>query len=426
MAMPTAPVPDRAPETQRLYAAHTAAVAYYRAQLPRNDGPCNYLRKRGLGAVVDRDAPWRVGVAPRGWRTLTDHLNRQGFSTDDLVTAGLAVRGHDGRVRDLFRDRIVFPIRDQSGQTVAFIGRVWTQQAADDANIPKYLNSPDTPIYTKGRELFGVYEQRDRIAAGWPPALVEGPADTLAVWLSYARTGRTGLVALAPCGTALTEAQLHTVVELPGVRRYGLAVAFDGDQAGRKAADRAYGLLAAHPTILARGAVFGPGADPADLVTSPDGRVRLRTTLERRAQPLLHLVLDHRIDTVTHRSPRLLYEVEDRIPLARHHAPLIGEQPPQHAVAALRHVAAEVQRLTAGQPDSAQQVADTVRCLAAAVSEHLETTPAQPLPARSAPGPPTSPPFAAAFPSPPRPGIPGVAVPATSITGHPSANVTRR
>src|SRR5579859_3617981 len=244
MTMPAPLNSDHGGDTARLYDAHETATAFYRAQLPRNDGPVNYLRDRGLGVLVDQDAPWRIGFAPRLWTGLTDHLHRRGFTNDDLIAAGLAVRGHDGRLRDRFRDRIIFPIRDQTGRTVAFIGRVWRPGAATDT-LPKYLNSPDTPIYVKGRHLYGLAEQRDRIAAGWPPVLVEGPTDSIAVWLSYAHAGRTGLVGLAPCGTALTTTQIDTAVHLPGARRYGLAVAFDGDQAGRRAADRTYQLLAA-------------------------------------------------------------------------------------------------------------------------------------------------------------------------------------
>src|SRR5437588_1417161 len=139
MAMPApAPIPTSSPDPARLYAANTAAAAYFRAQLPRNEGPGNYLRRRGLAVLVDRDLPWRVGFAPRAWTALTDHLHRLGYTTDELLTAGLAIRGRDGRVHDLFRDRIVFPIRDHAGHTVAFIGRLWTEHAAADA-IPKYL-----------------------------------------------------------------------------------------------------------------------------------------------------------------------------------------------------------------------------------------------------------------------------------------------
>ena len=388
MAMPSSAQPDRPADIQRLYAAHADAAAYYRDQLTRHRGPATYLHERGLGTVVERDAPWRIGYAPRAWTALTDYLRSRGFSGAELVTAGLARRGRDGRIFDVFRDRIVFPIRNRDGHTVAFTGRLWQTPTATDAESPKYLNSPDSPIYAKSLELFGLYEQQDRTGAGWPPVLVEGPADALAVWLSYPRTGGTGLVALAPCGTALTETQLAAAVALQGARRFGIAVAFDGDQAGHKAAERAYELLQAHPEIIARGAVFAPGADPAQLLREPDGRARLRTTLGRRAQPLLHTVLDHRLGRMVQRTPQLLHEIPGRLAVARVLAPMIAEQTPPAAVEALRHVGETVEKLVDGRVDASEAVSATLRCIVLAVGDYLEAAPARPLSSRSAPGPP--------------------------------------
>ena len=388
MAMPSSARPERPSDIQRLYALHADAAAYYRDQLTRHRGPAAYLHERGLGTVVEQDAPWQIGYAPRAWTALTDHLRSRGFGETELVTAGLARRGRGGRIFDMFRDRIVFPIRNRDGHTVAFTGRLWQPPTATDPEPPKYLNSPDTPIYAKSQELFGLYEQQDRTHAGWPPVLVEGPTDTLAVWLSYPRTGRTGLVALAPCGTALTETQLATAVALPGARRFGIDMAFDGDQAGQKAADRAFELLQAHPEIIARGTVFAPGVDPAQLLREPDGRARLRTTLGRRAHPLLHTVLDHRLGRMMQRTPQLLHEIPGRLAVARVLAPLIAEQTPPAAVEALRHIAETTMQLTDGRADAPEMVSATLRCLVLAVADYLETAPARPLPGRSAPGPP--------------------------------------
>ncbi|XVU24292.1 toprim domain-containing protein [Actinoplanes sp. CA-054009] len=379
---------DRPADVQRLYTAHADAVAYYRDQLTRHRGPAAYLNGRGLGRVVERDAPWRIGYAPRAWTALTDHLRSRGFSAAELVTAGLSKRGRDGRIFDVFRDRIVFPIRNRDGHTVAFTGRLWQPPAATDAESPKYLNSPDTPIYAKSQELFGLYEQQDRTGAGWPPVLVEGPADALAVWLSHPHTAGTGLVGLAPCGTALTETQLATAVALPGARRFGIAVAFDGDQAGQKAAERAYELLQAHPEIMARSAVFAPGVDPAQLLRELDGRARLRTALGRHAQPLLHAVLDHRLARMVQRTPKLLHEIPGRLAAARFLAPLIAEQTPPAAVEALRHVGETVEKLVDGRADASETVSATLRCLVLAAADHLEAPPARPPSSRSAPGPP--------------------------------------
>lgn len=396
MAMPASPLGSAEPtDLDRLYAAHAAATSYYRAQLHRNHGPVNYLRERGLGVVVDREPPWRIGFAPRAWTSLGDHLRRQGFTDENLLRGGLAFRSREGRVLDLFRDRIMFPIRDIDGRTVGFTARIWHPPPAGDPEPPKYINTPDTPIYHKGHVLFGLHEQRDRITSGYPPVIVEGPTDALAIWSAYTGAARTGLVAVATCGTAVTVNQLDIVANLPGARRYGLAAAFDGDEAGEKAAERTHTLLTVHhPDIVARGIQFAAGADPGDLAAQPDGWARLRIALQRNAQPLVDLLIDHRIEAMLDRCPQLLHEVEGRVLLARALAPLIANQKPAAVAAAVAHVGDLAVAHAAGTPDGLSAAADTVRCLTSAVVDHLETSPG----ARSAPGP--GPP-ATAFPTKP-------------------------
>jgi DNA primase catalytic core len=403
MATPSSRPSTQPADLDRLYAAHIAATRYFQTQLPLHDSPRAYLRTRGLDTAVDRDGPWRIGYAPRAWTALGDHLRASGFTDAELLRGGLAFRGRQGRVLDLFRDRIMFPLRNGDGRIVGFTGRI-VQPPPPDQAPPKYLNSPDTPIYRKGEVLFGIAEQHDRIARGWPPVIVEGPTDTLAIWTAYPATGRTGLVAVATCGTALTAAQVDTIVELPGARRFGVGVGFDGDDAGRKAADRAYALLTEHhPATMARGARFAEGADPGALVVTAEGRSRLRATLERGAEPLLHVVIDHRIEDVLRRSPQLFYEVPGQMALARILAPMIAEQPPHAAAAAIGHIIDVTVAMT-GSGIQAQRAANqTVHCITAAVATYLETTPVPAPAARSAPGPPTRPhhPAALAFPTPP-------------------------
>jgi DNA primase catalytic core len=429
MAMPASPIGSTEPaDLDRLYAAHAAATTYYRAQLHRNHGPVNYLRERGLGVVVDREPPWRIGFAPRAWTALGDHLRRHGFTDDELLRGGLAFRSREGRVLDLFRDRIMFPIRDIDGRTVGFTARIWHPPSAGDPEPPKYLNSPDTPSYRKGQVLFGLHEQRDRITSGYPPVVVEGPTDALAIWSAYNGASRTGLVAVATCGTSVTADQLDIVANLPGARRYGIAAAFDGDDAGHKAAERTHTLLTAHhPDIVARGIQFAAGADPGDLAAQPDGRARLRVALQRNAEPLVDLLIDHRVEAMLNRRPQLLHEVEGRVLLARALAPLIADQKPAAVAAAVAHVGDLAVARAAGTPEGLSAAADTVHCLTSAVIDHLETSPAPG--ARSAPGP--GPPAAAhpsatAFPTKPparRPATP------TRTTEYPAGHqptATRR
>ncbi|MEV4825740.1 toprim domain-containing protein [Micromonospora sp. NPDC049274] len=321
---PTSPVRGTGLETGRLLAAVEAAVTYYRAQLEHADGPRTYLTERGLGVLVQREWPWRVGYAPSSWSSLTSHLRAAGFAPEELVGAGLSTRTRTDphRLIDVFRDRVMFPIRDPAGTTVAFLGRSGPDAGKD---VPKYINNPQTAIYNKRQLLFGLAEQQDRVAAGWTPVLVEGPADVLAVWLSYSRSGRTGAVALAPCGTTLTDTQATILRELPGAAQ-GLVAAFDADPAGRAAVDRAWQLLR-HPRypgpLLA--AEFRAGADPAELLRRPYGKAQLRAALQRQAQPMLDTVLDHRLAQLIERHPRLLEDIDGRCAAVRVLVPLLFE-----------------------------------------------------------------------------------------------------
>ncbi|MEW2385742.1 toprim domain-containing protein [Micromonospora sp. NPDC047707] len=307
-----------------MLAAVDAAVAYYRAQLERADGPRAYLAQRGLGILVQREWPWRIGYAPPGWNSLINHLRAAGFTAEELVGAGLAIRtrAEPDRLIDVFRDRVMFPVRDPTGHVVAFLGR---SRPGVGEGVPKYINSPKTTIYDKGHLLFGVAEQQERLSARWTPVLVEGPADVLAVWLSYTRSGRPGAVALAPCGTMLTSAQAAILRELPGAAQ-GIVAAFDADPAGRTGVDRAWQLLR-HPRppgqLLA--AEFSAGADPADLLRRPDGRAQLRAALQRRARPMLDAVVEHRLAQLVERHPRLLEDIDGRCAAVRILVPLLFE-----------------------------------------------------------------------------------------------------
>lgn len=335
---PTFPVRGTGLNPARLMAAVEAAVSYYRAQLGHADGPRAYLAGRGLGVVVQREWPWRVGYAPPGWDALTRHLRAAGFRAEELLGAGLSTRTRvdPDRLVDVFRDRIMFPVRDPAGHAVGFLGRAGPGAGS---GVPKYTNSPETSIYNKGQLLFGVAEQQERLAARWTPVLVEGPADVLAVWLSYSRSGRTGAVALAPCGTVLTSIQAAILRELAGAVE-GIVAAFDADPAGRGAVDRAWQLLRQPrppgPLLVAE---FSAGADPADLLRRPHGRAQLRNALQRRARPMLDAVVDHRLARLVERHPRLLEDIDGRCAAVRLLVPLLFEAAkPEEAIRMARRI----------------------------------------------------------------------------------------
>ncbi len=226
-----------------------AAVRYYRAVLrhPRAARAREYLSARGLHQET-LDA-YYVGYAPPSGKGLLKYLGTR-FPSDALLQAGLLRRTEDGRFYDWFRDRVVMPVLSVSGDPVAFGAR-----AIDKGVEPKYLNSPESPVYSKSRVLFGLAQARRAIATSGEALVVEGYFDVL----SLASAGISNTV--APCGTAWTQEHARLLA------RYAKRIifVFDGDEAGRKAALRAIGAtLPVTPEL--RIARLPEGKDPDDLV----------------------------------------------------------------------------------------------------------------------------------------------------------------
>ncbi len=207
-----------------LYVLLDRARQYFQRQLrehPQARRAQEYLQNRGLDAAT-LDA-FQLGYAPAGWDGLVGALGGDEKARDDLVQAGLAIARSGARPYDRFRDRVMYPILDRRGRTVGFGGRV-----LDDSK-PKYLNSPETPVFHKGRELYGLY-QAQRVSRELDSVVVvEGYMDVLAL----AQAGLTSTVAML--GTAATAQHLEQIFRVaPRV-----VFCFDGDAAGRKAAWRA-------------------------------------------------------------------------------------------------------------------------------------------------------------------------------------------
>jgi DNA primase len=420
-------------DSPRLLAAHRAAQGLYRHHLITSDGPRRYLTDRGLGVLTRSDlpwspgvdAPWHLGYAPPGWTTLVEHLTRLGFTPDELVAAGLATAARRGDVVDTFRDRIIFPIHNPVGDPIAFIGRAAPAARPD---TPKYLNTPDTAIYHKGQTLYGLGEQRDRIAGEWAPVIVEGPIDVLAVWLAHPDSIGLGRIALAPCGTSLTSHHATTMAALPGSARHGITTAFDNDPAGRAATERVWRILPINTEIDLRAATLPDGADPGDLISTPDNAARLRASLSHQARPLVEAVIDIRLDRLTARHPFLLDHVEGRIGAARTLATLLTDLPPEQIVRLSSYIAA---RIGAGIDIVADAVIDNLE----APRPATPPTPAPPTATDRAPPAPTSASQAAdadtAATMPPRRGrafpLPGTRSGATpSASSHSVPGVTSR
>ena len=269
----------------RLVAAHEAAAHFFTDRLtaPAGASPREYLSSRGLAPLIG-SSRWRLGYAPPSWTALTHHLRDRGFDADELLAAGLAVRTRTGGVVDRFRDRIMLPVHNPGGETVGFVGRAAPHASSD---TPKYLNSPRTPLFDKSTLLFGLTEQHDALSSGAVPVIVEGPFDALAVTLADQQRPAPRLAAVAPCGTALTAAQVSALTRFSAHR---VLVALDADAAGRRASAAAYQVLAQQFTEL-RAADLPVGFDPARLLQTGGPRA-LREALSQD-RTLADVVLDH-------------------------------------------------------------------------------------------------------------------------------------
>ncbi len=251
-------------QRQRLVEAHRAAAEYYADQLATSPDALagrTFLAERGF----DRDAAltFTIGFAPRSGEALLRHLRGRGFIEDELVASGLAGRGQRG-LYDRFRGRLLWPIRDLGGDVVGFGAR---RLFDDDRIEAKYLNTPETAIYKKSQVLYGVDLARKAIAQHRQLVVVEGYTDVMACHLAGVAT------AVATCGTAFGEEHIRIVRRLLGDDRsigHGgqiggqVVFTFDGDEAGRKAALKAFEedqRFVAHTYI----AVADDGMDPCEL-----------------------------------------------------------------------------------------------------------------------------------------------------------------
>ncbi|MBI3897605.1 MAG: DNA primase [Gammaproteobacteria bacterium] len=244
------------------------ATRYYRAQLREAPRAIAYLKGRGISG--ETAAAFGLGFAPDGWDHLIRHLGQTPEAREILIQAGLAVRKDGGGGYDRFRDRVMFPIHDYRGRIVGFGGRII------DKGEPKYLNSPETPLFHKGRELYGLFRARDAIRRVGCALVVEGYMDVVGL----AQAGIDN--AVATLGTATTREHMERLFRfVPEV-----VFCFDGDRAGREAAWRA---LETTMPVLHEGRqvsfLFLPdGEDPDTLVRQEGGEAF--TARMGRAMPL--------------------------------------------------------------------------------------------------------------------------------------------
>ena len=268
-----------------LVQVNTAAMEFFRERLMADEGiPArDYLKQRGFGRnEADR---FGLGWAPNEWDELAKALSER-FDRSDLQRAGLVAPNNRGGLRDEFRGRLMFPIRDASGDVIGFGGRVVPGVDYGDFDPPKYKNSRETPLYHKTRVLFGLHEARANIVRDGLALVCEGYTDVMA--LHQADVGH----AVATCGTAVGSRHLQLL------SRYAqrVVLAFDADPAGVRAAERAWDeahKLGEDVALDLRVLVLPDGRDPADVVAEHGGEA-LRARLDD-AVPVVPFVLRHRL-----------------------------------------------------------------------------------------------------------------------------------
>jgi DNA primase len=267
-------------QRRRLIDAHRAAAEFYAERLGGPDAsPARaFLAERGFGlADVHR---FGVGYSPKAWEDLTRHLRGRGFTDTELITAGLAIQGNRGP-RDRFRGRLMWPIRDLSGDVIAFGAR--KLDAEDDG--PKYLNTPETSLFRKSTVLYGADLAKREIAHRRQAVIVEGYTDVMACHLAGVPT------AVATCGTSFGEEHIKVLRRLI-MDTDGLAgeviFTFDGDAAGQRAALRAFGLEQKFVTQTFV-TVQPDGLDPCD-VRLAHGDAAVRDLIARRV-PLFEFAI---------------------------------------------------------------------------------------------------------------------------------------
>ncbi|MGB5679724.1 MAG: DNA primase, partial [Gammaproteobacteria bacterium] len=259
---------------QPLYEILEQASRLYQQQLRHSNRAIQYLKQRGLSGEIARK--YQLGYAPDGWSFLFDKLGNNTSNIESLNITGMLVEKSENKHYDRFRDRIMFPILDRRGRTIAFGGRII------DAGEPKYLNSPETPVFHKGYELYGFYEARQALRKLERIIVVEGYMDVVAL-------AQHGIeYAVASLGTAMTRDQIQKLFRSVSE----VIFCFDGDQAGHKAAWRALeNTLPIMRDGLAARFLFLPDGEDPDSMVRKQGKAAFESRLEKAA-PLSEFLFD--------------------------------------------------------------------------------------------------------------------------------------
>jgi DNA primase len=289
-------------EKERLYKAMEESAKFFEKNLAENKEALEYLKERGLEDKTIKD--FRIGFVKPDWRELYSHLQKKGFIDAEMEKAGLVKKTEKG-FYDRFRGRIMFPISDSSGRIIAFSGRILT----DDGKSAKYLNSPETPIFSKSAVLYGLDKAKESIRKNNFSILVEGQMDLV---LSHQAGFRN---TVATSGTALSDSTVskeNVVSNLGLLRRLSqnIVLAFDADKAGFNASTRA-GKIALSFGMDVKVVSMPEGVDPADLI-SKSGIDAWRTAI-RNSKHIIEFILNKILDSYKEDARKIGREIRERV-----------------------------------------------------------------------------------------------------------------
>ncbi len=345
------PDPDRPPQkvVLGLQESLQQAANFYKAELKKSPRAIEYLKSRGLSGQIA--AKFQIGYAPAGWQNLQTVFPN--YESEALTIAGLVVQNEQGRRYDRFRDRIMFPIHDQKGQVIGFGGRVINPE-----DTPKYYNSPETPLFQKGHELYGLFLARRAIRDAGRALVVEGYMDVVAL-------AQCGIeYAVAALGTATTPFHITKLMR----QTDEIVFCFDGDNAGRTAAWRAaMNALPALTDGLKLSFLFLPKEHDPDSYVREFGKEKFEAEM-KTALPLSQYILQH----LSEDNP--LQSQEDRVRFLNEAEPIMKQINAPRSALYLRKKVAELAQLTTEEMHALLRLPDVTKTPAQARPKLTRTT----------------------------------------------------
>jgi DNA primase len=345
---PSQPAPPSKAVILSLQETLQQAAAFYKAELKKSPRAIEYLKGRGLSGQVA--AKFQVGYAPAGWQNLQTVF--PAYEAEALETAGLVVQNEQGRRYDRFRDRIMFPIHNQKGEVIGFGGRVINPE-----DTPKYYNSPETPVFQKGHELYGLFMARRAIRDAGRVLVVEGYMDVVAL-------AQYGIeYAVAALGTATTPFHIAKLMR----QTDEIVFSFDGDKAGRTAAWRA--VMNALPAIkdgVKLRFLFLPVEHDPDSFVREFGKEAFEAEMDK-AIPLSQYIIQH----LSEQNP--LASQEDKVQFLNDAEPILKQiQAPRYAML-LRKRVAEMTGLAGGEMQRMLKLPNPAKAQEKAVRQRART-----------------------------------------------------